>query len=137
MLVAEHLHLDMARGEERALDQEPPVAERVLGLRAGGGERRLEGFGLADDAHAAPSAAGGRLDHHRIADALRLRGEARRALVRRHGSRARTGRRRPPCCRFAALLSPMARIAAGGGPTKTRPAAPQASARSAFSARKP
>jgi hypothetical protein len=39
--------------------------------------------------------------------------------------------------RRAATLSPMARIAAGGGPTKTRRAAAQASAKAAFSARKP
>jgi hypothetical protein len=39
--------------------------------------------------------------------------------------------------RRAAVLSPSARIAWGGGPMKTSPAAPQASANAAFSARKP
>ena len=39
--------------------------------------------------------------------------------------------------RRAATLSPMARMAAGGGPMKTSPAAAQASAKAAFSARKP
>ena len=38
---------------------------------------------------------------------------------------------------FAAILSPIASIAAGGGPTNTRPAAAQARAKAAFSARKP
>jgi autotransporter-associated beta strand protein len=38
---------------------------------------------------------------------------------------------------FAALLPPMARIAAAGGPTKHTPAATQASANAAFSERKP
>ena len=39
--------------------------------------------------------------------------------------------------RRAAILSPMDRMAAGGGPMKTRPAAAHASAKPAFSARKP
>jgi hypothetical protein len=38
---------------------------------------------------------------------------------------------------LAADLSPMARIASGGGPTKTSPARAQASAKPAFSERKP
>ena len=38
---------------------------------------------------------------------------------------------------FAAAFEPMARITAGGGPTKTMPALAHASAKSAFSARKP
>ena len=42
-----------------------------------------------------------------------------------------------PRSRFASSLSPAARIAAGEGPTKTIPAAPTASAKSLFSARKP
>ena len=39
--------------------------------------------------------------------------------------------------RFASILLPMARIAAGGGPMKTSPAPAQRSAKSAFSARNP
>jgi hypothetical protein len=39
--------------------------------------------------------------------------------------------------RRAAILSPMARMAAGGGPMKVSPAAWQAVANAAFSARKP
>jgi hypothetical protein len=38
---------------------------------------------------------------------------------------------------LAAALSPIARIAAGGGPMKTRPAPAQASAKQALSAEKP
>ena len=38
---------------------------------------------------------------------------------------------------LASLLEPMARIAAGGGPMKTMPALAQASAKPAFSDRKP
>jgi hypothetical protein len=39
--------------------------------------------------------------------------------------------------RFAKTLSPICRIAAGGGPTHIRPASITAWAKSAFSARKP
>jgi hypothetical protein len=39
--------------------------------------------------------------------------------------------------RFASILLPMARIAAGGGPMNVSPAAAHRSANSAFSARKP
>ncbi len=39
--------------------------------------------------------------------------------------------------RLARILSPIASIASGGGPTKTSPAAAQARANAAFSARKP
>ena len=38
---------------------------------------------------------------------------------------------------LAAVFDPIARIAAGGGPTKVRPAVAHASAKSAFSERKP
>jgi hypothetical protein len=38
---------------------------------------------------------------------------------------------------LASLLEPMARMAPGGGPMKTMPAALQASAKPAFSDRKP
>ena len=43
----------------------------------------------------------------------------------------------PSMRRLASALSPMARMAAGGGPMKTSPASPQASAKSARSDRKP
>jgi hypothetical protein len=39
--------------------------------------------------------------------------------------------------RRAAVLSPIATMTSGGGPTQTSPAAPTARANSAFSARKP
>ena len=40
-------------------------------------------------------------------------------------------------CRRAPILEPIASIASGGGPMNTRPAAAQARAKAAFSARKP
>ena len=48
-----------------------------------------------------------------------------------------TGTPRCFAVRRAATLSPIARMADGGGPMKTRPAAAHASAKAAFSARKP
>ena len=48
-----------------------------------------------------------------------------------------TGTPAAPPGALARILSPMVSIAAGGGPMKTRPAAAQARAKAAFSARKP
>src|SRR5208283_262754 len=81
VLVAEDLDLDMARAEKRPLENETSVAEGVLSFRTGGAQRRVERLGRAHDPHAAPAAAGARLDHQRIADAPTFFGEARRRLV--------------------------------------------------------
>ena len=56
------------------------------------------------------------------------------------GARPRPGTTGTPAAAtvaLAAILSPIASIAAGGGPTNTSPAAAQARAKAAFSARKP
>ena len=47
------------------------------------------------------------------------------------------GKPNPAASRRAARLSPMAAMASGDGPMKTSPAAAQARAKPAFSARKP
>ena len=70
--VREDLDLDMAGVRDRLLENELVRPERVARLGAGGGERRRQRAGLADEAHAAAAAAGGRLDHQRKADAARL-----------------------------------------------------------------
>src|SRR6185312_13305903 len=46
------------------------VAERGFRLAAGGGERGRHFRGRTRDLHAAPAAAGGRLDQHGIADRI-------------------------------------------------------------------
>ena len=58
----------MARALDEALEDEPVVAERGLGLAAGGRELGREAVGVADRAHALAAAAGGRLDEQRVAD---------------------------------------------------------------------
>ena len=49
----------------------------------------------------------------------------------------RTGTPAPATSSLARALCPMTRMASGDGPTQTKPAAAQASARSGFSDRKP
>ena len=70
VLVAEHLDLDVARPDQRALDEQPPVAEGAFGLGPGGGQRGFQAVGLAHDAQAASAAAGAGFHHHGIADPL-------------------------------------------------------------------
>ena len=78
-----------------------------------------------NDPHAASAAARARLDHQGKADALRLDGEARERSDPRRDSRARSGTPASIMRSLAALLSPIARIAGGGGPMKTSPASRQ------------
>ena len=78
--VAEHLHLDVPRPVDHLLQQDAGIAECCLGLALRALERRRETGRVLDQAHAAPAAAGHGLDHHRIADALRLSGERLRSL---------------------------------------------------------
>ncbi len=66
--VAHHLHLDVVRVDDDLLQVQPAVAERRLGLGRGRRVGRLELRRLGDRAHAAPAAARGRLEQHRIAD---------------------------------------------------------------------
>src|SRR3989442_3043437 len=66
--VAQHLHLDVARADDRLLDVDPVVAEGGPGLGARGAQRALQLAGGVDEPHAlAPAAAGG-LQHDREAD---------------------------------------------------------------------
>jgi hypothetical protein len=85
VLVAEHLDLDVARPDDGLLDVDRVVAERAQGLAARALERGPELFCAVHEAHALAAAAGGRLEHHRVADA-RGRGER---LVERVGAPAR------------------------------------------------
>ena len=68
MLVAQHLDFDVARIDDEFLDEDAVIAEGRLGFGLGAGEAFLHfGFRIGD-AHALAAAAGGGLDHHRIAD---------------------------------------------------------------------
>ena len=70
VLVAQHLDFDVARLDDEFLDEDAVVAERGLRLRTGA-RKALRHFAIAvGDAHALAAAAGGGLDHHRIADVV-------------------------------------------------------------------
>src|SRR3546814_18158390 len=72
MVVAEDLHLDVARRREVALQQDLLVAEGGLGLAARG-LQRLDEIRLALHLPTPlADAAGGRLGHHRVAHPPRL-----------------------------------------------------------------
>ena len=68
MLVADDLHLDVARPHEVALDVGLVTAECRLRLTLRACELRLRLFGRTHDFHAAPAAAEGRLDDERVAE---------------------------------------------------------------------
>ena len=58
VLIGEHLHLDVARGEHQPLEEEGVVAEAARGLAAGRGERLRQVCGVVDLAHPLAAAAG-------------------------------------------------------------------------------
>ena len=92
--VAEHLDLDMTRTRKIFLEVDGIVAERGLGLGAGGRECEGELFGRVRYFHAAPASAGGSLDQQRKADRAC---ERQRLLVRCDGTvRARQQRDAKP-----------------------------------------
>ena len=78
VLVAQHLDLDMARIGDEFLDEDAVVAEARFCFRAGAGKSVFHLGAAMGDAHALAAAAGGGLDHHRIAD---LVGDLDRLLV--------------------------------------------------------
>ena len=71
MGVREHLHLDVARGEHEALEEQRVVAEARSGLAAGGGERLGQILRSVDLAHALAAAASGRLHEDGVAHLVR------------------------------------------------------------------
>ena len=92
--VGQELDLDMAGGLQPALEEHLVAAEGARGLAAG----RLDGGGqvarVADDPHADPAAAVGRLDQQRVADLL-PRGGQRAGGSGRPGERHRWEDRDP------------------------------------------
>jgi hypothetical protein len=71
--IGEDLHLDVARVLDELLEVHRAVPERGFGLRARGVESGDEARLVARDAHPAPAASRGGLDHHREADRVRDR----------------------------------------------------------------
>ena len=89
--VADDLHLDMPRVLHQFLDVEIARAERLLRLRSGARERLFEIAPRRDRAHAATTAAGDRLEHHRARGPKRVEEGAR--LVYGHGATLSSGNR--------------------------------------------
>ena len=69
--VGQQLHLDVPRSLDPPFAEHRVVAEGRLCLAPGGRERRLQVGRVAHDPHAAPAAAGRRLDEQRVADLVR------------------------------------------------------------------
>jgi hypothetical protein len=136
LAVAEHLELDMARVAEIFLDIDGVVAERALRLGARLADLALELVLGADDLHAAPAAARGRLDDHRIAG---LGGDRARLLEPSTGPSepGTSGRPSLAAVRLASTLSPITRICSGLGPIQMMLWLSTISAKRAFSERKP
>ena len=88
--VGDDLDLDVPGAGDEPLKEQGAAAERAQRLGAGPLERLGEVGGRGDDADAAPAAAGGGLEHQRVADPVRLReggveGRDRATAPRRDG----------------------------------------------------
>ncbi len=79
--VGEDLDLNVARAQQRAFEDQLAGAEGVFRLGPGAGQRLGQLGGVADKAHAAPAAAGGRLDHEGEADRFGRRDQGGVGLV--------------------------------------------------------
>jgi hypothetical protein len=134
--VGEHLHLDVARPLQVALEIDRRVAERRLRASRGGGERRGQIGGALHARHADPAAA---------AAALRISGKpmAPAAASAAAASATGPGRARHVGTPGRGHEPPRLRLVAhgadrlGGGPMNVSPARAHASAKRQFSERKP
>ena len=91
--VGDDLHLDVARPLDDALHEHRRITERLASLGTGALERLGEpGVGV-DAPDAPPAAAGGRLDHQRVADRAGLGTRLVQRVDRARHSTARPGRR--------------------------------------------
>jgi hypothetical protein len=79
--IGEHLHLDVARRQQRLLQQQLARPECRQRFRTCALDRRLQLRCIGDEAHAPPATAGGRLHHHRITDARGLAAKALAGLI--------------------------------------------------------
>ena len=131
-----HLHFDVPGMLDVFFQVDFAVAEGRLGLGLGLLQGRLQRQVVQGHAHAAPAAAGRRLDQHRKTQLL---GQRHRVASSRSGPRcrARWGRRPLRAIRRAAFLSPTSAIASCVGPMNSILQLRQTSAKWAFSARKP
>ena len=99
LLVADDLHLDVARPREVTLDVDLVASEEVLRLALGAGHRVVDVGRRLHHLHASAAAAERSLDGDRPAVAPHRRRGSRRPMLRTRSCPARSGRRRasPPC----------------------------------------
>ncbi len=99
VVVAEDLHLDVARARHGPLQQQVAVAKGRRRLAPRPGQRRGQFLRPVHQAHSSPAATGRGLDHQRVADALRFAGQRRlvlrRAVVAGQDGQAQPGRQPP------------------------------------------
>ena len=122
MGVGEDLDLDVPRAVDEPLDQQGVVAEggRASRRAACQGDRQL--VGRADQPHALAAAAGRRLDQHREADPAPAPPMSSSSVIPGRPAPGTTGTPAAATVALALILSPIASMAAGGGPMKTSPA---------------
>ena len=137
MRVPDHLHLDVARRVQVALEEHLVGPEGRRGFALGRGHGLGELAGRAHQAHAAAAAAGRRLDQQRVADRGRGGGQLRLAGAARHHGARQHGHARPGHQLLGPRLVAHDAHGLGRGPTQTMPALAQASGRAGFSDRKP
>ena len=82
--ISEDLHLNVARLDQVLFQQHGIVAERGCSLALAAGQRSSKLLRRIDTAHALAAAARIGLDHHRIADRIRLLLQELRAIDPRH-----------------------------------------------------
>ena len=122
--IEQDLDLDVARADSTSCSRmSRSSSKEAARLAPGRGDRVGECLGVTDRAHALAAAARSGLDEQREAD-RRGRGDQGVVGLRRvRRSRGRTGTPSDAASRRAVALSPMTRIASGGGPTQRIPAA--------------
>ena len=135
--VGEHLHLDVPRTIDQALDVERAVAERRRRLASRGLNRRVDVAGFVNGAHAFAAAAGRRLDERRQPDAIDGAPRAPSSDWSWGVSPGTTGTPADCTRRRASIFEPIRAMTVDGGPTNTSPACSHAAANAAFSERNP
>ena len=116
VLVGQHLELDVARPLDELLQVDVGAAESRRRLLLRLDEQAGQFLRRAHDAHAAPAAAGRRLEDHRVAD---LSGHVQRASSARCRTPSEPGSIGTPVAFMTARarsFNPIRRITSGGGP---------------------
>jgi hypothetical protein len=135
--VGQHLDLDVARVLEELLHVHHRVAEGGAGFAAGHVDRvEQRGFGV-HHAHAAPAAAAGGLDDHRVADGAGDLDDFLRVVGQGAFGAGHAGHAGGLHGVLGADLVAHQADGFGRGPMKTKPDCSTRSAKSAFSERKP